>query len=140
MSDPYDLAETKSSAINPFDEAFQHALNADPDVLIVGEASEKAKAELEGITFAPDTVYRTVHAYSSEYIRTYLDLLALRNTHPAESEVGLSIVRLSPKNQLPARVRNLLKRPLRPTVYSLEAPIEYDISQFPHKTLKNRLG
>lgn len=140
MSDPYELAEAGNSAISPFDAAFAKAMTADPDVIIIGEASEEAKEHLELMSFGPTIKYQTVHAFASAHLRTYVDLLALRDTHPAESEVGLSIVRHNPQNQLPARVRNLLKRPLRQTVYSLEEPVEYDISQHRFKTLTNNLG
>lgn len=136
MTDQDDSRAAEGAVINPFDEAFRYALRADPDVLIVGEASGEAKAILMDCIASGPPVYIDAHGAAPRHVRAIMDLYWLAGKYPAEAEVGIRMLRRDKNATLPARIRRLLKTTVRSKVYSLEEPPEYDLSQYPVKTIR----
>lgn len=119
---------------NRFNRSMEAALTRDPDVLIVGEASERSKETLKS-AMTLGHVVRQNFTFSHDHMKRVMDLARLRRTYPAESEVGLDIIRRDKNATLPARVRKLLAKQDRLVVYTMEDPVEYHYSMHPAKKL-----
>lgn len=122
------MSDSKTLALNPFDVKMTEALKRDPDILVIGEASEETRQAIEGVTVVMGS-YDVIHAGPSPLARKKLRLQLLAFSHPAESEVALRMLDRDSKVVFPANVRRLMRNRSLPKI-TWEEPMEYDLSRF----------